>query len=198
MRKPGKWGGNIEIQVRCDQKTNNLSLFLSPSHSLFPFPHLFVLQAASMLYTVNIHIYQLARPRWDVSNHPPTARVITLSYHDGDHYNSVHPISAKKDSNDVKLPPVTPSSLPKNTSENASIPSKSNGTGALSKKERAELFKKQQQSASQSGSSGYVPAEYDPPTDQELEMMTVRQNSFLSKFTPFIFRGFFSFDIVLM
>jgi len=63
MRKNTIWGGNIELQ------------------------------SASLVFGVNIHIYQLAAPRWSVTNFTDEGhKFISLSYHDGDHYNSVHPI----------------------------------------------------------------------------------------------------------
>jgi hypothetical protein len=48
-------------------------------------------QAASMCFACNINIYQQGQPCWRVVNFsPPEAhRCLHLSYHDGDHYNSV-------------------------------------------------------------------------------------------------------------
>eukprot|EP01132_Coremiostelium_polycephalum_P003996 gene3996-4997_t len=64
MRTDGEWGGNIEIQ------------------------------AASLIYTVNVTIHQLNQPQWQVINHfNGKTRMIHLSYHDGEHYNSVRPIN---------------------------------------------------------------------------------------------------------
>ena len=62
MAKNGAWGGNIELQ------------------------------ALSNVLGVNITIYQVNEPPWEISNFPETARRIHLSYHDGDHYNSVRVI----------------------------------------------------------------------------------------------------------
>eukprot|EP01130_Rhizamoeba_saxonica_P017370 TRINITY_DN8400_c0_g1_i1.p1 TRINITY_DN8400_c0_g1~~TRINITY_DN8400_c0_g1_i1.p1 ORF type:complete len:408 (-),score=72.13 TRINITY_DN8400_c0_g1_i1:128-1234(-) len=59
MRSNATWGGQLEIQ------------------------------AASVRYVVNIIIHQLDQPRWEVINFSPDTRTIHLSYHDGDHYNSV-------------------------------------------------------------------------------------------------------------
>jgi len=50
------------------------------------------LQAASLRFNVNICIHQLEMPRWEIVNFAPTSRTIHLSYHDGDHYNSVRKI----------------------------------------------------------------------------------------------------------
>src|SRR3989338_1505217 len=74
MRKDACWGGNLELQ------------------------------AASVHYEVNISIHQLGEPMWQVVNWPDTQRLIHLSYHDGDHYNSVHPL----DPTDVQPTAVAP------------------------------------------------------------------------------------------
>lgn len=47
------------------------------------------LQAASMVLTSNIHIYQAGQPRWTIKNHLDSSPTLHLSYHDGEHYNSV-------------------------------------------------------------------------------------------------------------
>jgi len=65
MRENAMWGGNLEIQ------------------------------AASLAYKINVIIYQLDHPRWEVVNFAdPQTRTIQLSYLDGDHYASVRPIDA--------------------------------------------------------------------------------------------------------
>lgn len=64
MAKNGTWGGNLELQ------------------------------ACSMAYTVNIKIFQVDLPCWDVVNWPTTAKTLFLSYHDGDHWNSVRPLAS--------------------------------------------------------------------------------------------------------
>ncbi|KAF2070048.1 hypothetical protein CYY_008630 [Polysphondylium violaceum] len=65
MQEDTTWGGNIEIQ------------------------------AASLLYSVNITIHQLNQPRWDIENFfGNKPRTIQLSYHNDEHYNSVRPINA--------------------------------------------------------------------------------------------------------
>lgn len=48
-------------------------------------------QATSMCYERNIHIYQQGQPTWRVVNFQPpdTSPCLYLSYHDGEHYNSV-------------------------------------------------------------------------------------------------------------
>lgn len=48
-------------------------------------------QAASLCYNANISIYQSGQPTWRVINFTPTDchKCLHLSYHDGDHYNSV-------------------------------------------------------------------------------------------------------------
>jgi len=48
-------------------------------------------QAASLCYEANIHIYQSGQPTWRVINFTPmdSHRCFHLSYHDGEHYNSV-------------------------------------------------------------------------------------------------------------
>jgi len=61
MAKNGTWGGNIELQ------------------------------AMSLAFNVNITIHQLDLPRWEVNNFGNTARNIHVSYHDGEHYNSIRP-----------------------------------------------------------------------------------------------------------
>lgn len=49
------------------------------------------LQAASVCYERNIFIFQQGQPCWRIVNFTPTEAhpAIYLSYHDGDHYNSV-------------------------------------------------------------------------------------------------------------
>lgn len=59
MRKDGVWGGHMELQ------------------------------ALSLLTGANIYVYQQGQPRWTVSNHPDGSPSIHLSYHGGEHYNSV-------------------------------------------------------------------------------------------------------------
>mmetsp|Transcript_511 Transcript_511/g.861 ORF Transcript_511/g.861 Transcript_511/m.861 type:complete len:290 (-) Transcript_511:2754-3623(-) len=59
MRKEGTWGGNMELQ------------------------------ALSLCLEVNIKIHMFGRPLWEISNFAQDRGCIHLSYHDGDHYNSV-------------------------------------------------------------------------------------------------------------
>eukprot|EP00892_Ulva_mutabilis_P007146 jgi/Ulvmu1/4803/UM020_0088.1 len=61
MRKETTWAGHMEVQ------------------------------AASLCYDANINIYQSGQPTWRVINFTPTDhyRCVHLSYHDGQHYNSV-------------------------------------------------------------------------------------------------------------
>ncbi|KIZ06508.1 OTU domain-containing protein 3 [Monoraphidium neglectum] len=59
MRKDGVWGGHMELQ------------------------------ALSLLMGANVYVYQEGQPRWTVRNHPDHAPSIHLSYHGGEHYNSV-------------------------------------------------------------------------------------------------------------
>eukprot|EP01025_Chloroclados_australasicus_P018052 TRINITY_DN1933_c1_g1_i1.p1 TRINITY_DN1933_c1_g1~~TRINITY_DN1933_c1_g1_i1.p1 ORF type:complete len:531 (+),score=101.46 TRINITY_DN1933_c1_g1_i1:61-1653(+) len=60
IRKDGTWAGQIELQ------------------------------AASLAFEVNICIYQYQQPRWTLENFPSNeAKTIHISYHDGEHYNSV-------------------------------------------------------------------------------------------------------------
>ncbi|KAI8477500.1 MAG: hypothetical protein J3K34DRAFT_515825 [Monoraphidium minutum] len=59
MRKDGVWGGHMELQ------------------------------ALSLLAGANIYVYQEGQPRWTVRNHPDSAPSIHISYHGGEHYNSV-------------------------------------------------------------------------------------------------------------
>ena len=59
LRKDGEWGGQIELQ------------------------------ALSLCLKINIIVHQLDQPRWEILNHPREAKAIHLSYHDGEHYNSV-------------------------------------------------------------------------------------------------------------
>lgn len=48
-------------------------------------------QAATQVFVCNIHIYQQGHPCWRVITHTPAEAYpcLHLSYHDGDHYNSV-------------------------------------------------------------------------------------------------------------
>jgi hypothetical protein len=70
MRTDATWGGNLELQ------------------------------AASMCYNCNIVVHQLNMPKFELANHNEKAKTIHLSYHDGEHYNSVH---AKTESIEKKL-----------------------------------------------------------------------------------------------
>lgn len=72
MRKDGTWGGNIEL------------------YSL------------SMLLKVNFYIHLYNRPMYIVKNHEYPSRDVFLSYHDGEHYNSVRLITDTS----VDEPPV--------------------------------------------------------------------------------------------
>lgn len=56
-------------------------------------------QGISCTFNVNIIVHQLGSPPWEIRNFPPSAPVIHLSYHDGEHYASVrcvvvHPVQA--------------------------------------------------------------------------------------------------------
>ncbi|WIA18597.1 hypothetical protein OEZ85_010037 [Tetradesmus obliquus] len=59
MKKEGTWAGHMELQ------------------------------AASLLLQANIAVFQAGQPRWSITNFPPGSRLLHLSYHDGEHYNSV-------------------------------------------------------------------------------------------------------------
>jgi hypothetical protein len=78
MRKDGIWGGNIEI------------------YSL------------SMSLNVNFYIFLYNRPLYIVRNHDKPKRNLFLSYHDGEHYNSVR---LKEDNSFGEVPPEIPMSL---------------------------------------------------------------------------------------
>lgn len=52
------------------------------------------LQAVSMCFNVNIVVHQLNMPKYEIANHS-NARTIHLSYHNGEHYNSVRPMTKK-------------------------------------------------------------------------------------------------------
>eukprot|EP00878_Enallax_costatus_P046915 GHUV01057234.1.p1 GENE.GHUV01057234.1~~GHUV01057234.1.p1 ORF type:complete len:165 (+),score=47.85 GHUV01057234.1:554-1048(+) len=62
MKKEGVWAGHMELQ------------------------------AASLLLQANIHVYQAGQPRWAMVNFPKGCRELHLSYHDGEHYNSIRRI----------------------------------------------------------------------------------------------------------
>ncbi|KAG2378493.1 hypothetical protein C9374_008132 [Naegleria lovaniensis] len=52
------------------------------------------LQAISVAFNVNIRVHQLAKPSFDIVNYnDPNSKLIQLSYHLGEHYNSVHYMS---------------------------------------------------------------------------------------------------------
>lgn len=59
MRKSATWGGNLELQ------------------------------ALSIALKVNIRIHILDSPLWEIMNFDLSSQTIHLSFHDGDHYNSV-------------------------------------------------------------------------------------------------------------
>lgn len=68
MRRNREWGGNLELQ------------------------------ALSLALNVNIVVHQLDQPRWELCNHDArVVRTISISYHDGDHYNSVRALSDDTD-----------------------------------------------------------------------------------------------------
>ncbi|EFC39296.1 predicted protein [Naegleria gruberi] len=49
------------------------------------------LQSISLAFNVNIRVHQLGQPSFDIVNYnQPESRLIQLSYHMGEHYNSVH------------------------------------------------------------------------------------------------------------
>lgn len=73
MAKNGTWGGNLELQ------------------------------ACSMVFSVNVKIFQVDLPCWDVVNWPPTAKTLFLSYHDGDHWNSVRPLATLTEKEATKI-----------------------------------------------------------------------------------------------
>lgn len=56
MRRPGTWGGNLELQ------------------------------ALSIITRCNIAVYQYGQACLRIDNHPKSARVINLAYFDGEHY----------------------------------------------------------------------------------------------------------------
>lgn len=59
MRHPGKWGCQLELMALCRQ------------------------------HNVNAIVHQCGRPAYEMGNAPRDARCIQLSYHDGEHYNSI-------------------------------------------------------------------------------------------------------------
>jgi OTU domain-containing protein 3 len=61
------------------------------------------LQALSQVLEVNIKIHRVDEPIWEIINHYG-ARSIHLSYHDGDHYNSVRLKGDLTDSPPVNIP----------------------------------------------------------------------------------------------
>lgn len=74
MREPGTWAGHMELQ------------------------------AISLVTQVNICIHRLLSPRWHIVNFKNTeTRCIHLSYHDGEHYNSVR---RKDDDGDGPAKPI--------------------------------------------------------------------------------------------
>jgi OTU domain-containing protein 3 len=72
MEENGEWAGNVELQ------------------------------AASMELGVNIRIYQEGQTPWTIKNHPDSAPLLHLSYHDGSHYNSVRSINGLTQASDVQ------------------------------------------------------------------------------------------------
>jgi len=67
MAQPDTWAGNIEIQ------------------------------AASLALKANVVIYQDGEPPWLVKNFDsPTSMLMHISYHDGNHYNSVRDVSTRR------------------------------------------------------------------------------------------------------
>lgn len=66
MSRPGTWGGNLELQ------------------------------ALSLVLEVNINIFMMGAPVWEIVNFP-RSRSISLSYHEGEHYNSVRRITDDTD-----------------------------------------------------------------------------------------------------
>jgi hypothetical protein len=62
-------------------------------------------QATSMCFKRNIHIYQQGQPTWRVVNFQPAdaSPCLHLSFHDGEHYNSVR---CQKDSGTGPAEPI--------------------------------------------------------------------------------------------
>jgi hypothetical protein len=94
MSDKGTWGGNVELQ------------------------------AASLALEINITVHQLDQPRWQIINFPGNdllgggVQMIHLSYHDGQHYNSLVPNNPQlisKVSNPAKSSSSTSSSSSKPT-----------------------------------------------------------------------------------
>lgn len=54
------------------------------------------LLAASQALGVHIVVHQLDAPGYKISSERPGAPCIHVSYHDGEHYNSVHPLESKR------------------------------------------------------------------------------------------------------
>ncbi len=143
MRKAGTWGGNIELQ------------------------------AASVCFQVNVHIYQLGLPRWDVVNHPAPARALALSYHTGDHYNSVRPLERAAAS--VLAAPPTASAAARVVNVPAAPAPADNK--ALDKAARSRQFQAQARAAAAAANAAAAPAPASSsadPTAEELALMQVR------------------------
>ena len=66
LRGDGAWGGNLEIQC------------------------------VAMAFKINVVIHVHASPRWEVANFGAEARTVQLSYHEGNHYNSVRGTNQSK------------------------------------------------------------------------------------------------------
>lgn len=62
------------------------------------------LQALSVVLEVNIRIHILGSPIWEIVNFDNTHKSIHLSYHDGDHYNSVRSITDDTDQPAADIP----------------------------------------------------------------------------------------------
>jgi len=100
MRNNGEWAGHIELQ------------------------------AASLAFGVNIIIHQLNAPRWEVINHTGKGvKTIQLSYHDGEHYCSVHAMNEME----KKIAQVTTTPLTTTTSNTSKATNKTTTPASSSK-----------------------------------------------------------------
>ena len=97
MQRRKEWGGHLELQAISNMLKVNICVHQVSASTCPPVASYGTPASHAACYP------QLAQPRWEIVNFPH-AQVLHLSYHDGEHYNSVR--NADDDGSDVPTPIV--------------------------------------------------------------------------------------------